>query len=333
MSDILKQSIKTFLAKSRFLKSIRVKDQLMIFNYHRIRNHETRFQFDYNVYGPTIERFEQEMKWLKKETRILSETELIDILYNNKKVKDVCSMVTFDDGYRDNYDLAFPVLKHLNVPASFFIPTQYIEERILGWWDITAYIIRQSKLKFTSFRGKKFNLSNRENIITLLIAHLKETEEDVELFIKDLSLAFDVEIPSNEIQGRELMTWEQIKEMSENGMSIGSHTHDHKILSKQNAAVMKAQIKLSKNILEQKLGKEIDSIAYPVGGYDHFNQDAKEISRELGFKLGFSFLTGVNRFPEIDLFDVKRVVSQSHWDNFDIAMAFPDRMFTQKCPH
>jgi peptidoglycan/xylan/chitin deacetylase (PgdA/CDA1 family) len=279
-----------------------------------------------------VERFTQEMEWLKNETRILSEAELIDILYNNKKVKDVCSMVTFDDGYIDNYELAYPVLKKLDIPATFFIPTKYIEERSLGWWDLTAYIIRNSDLKVATFRGKKYNLFHRENIINSLIALLKETDAvDVENFISELSQSFEVEIPSLQLQGQELMTWAQIIEVSRNGITIGSHTHEHTILSRQSSSEMKKQIRMSKKILERKINKKVESIAYPVGGYSHFNQDAKDISKELGFKLGFSFLTGVNRFPEIDLFDVKRGVMQSYWENLDLAMAFPDRVFLNNC--
>jgi peptidoglycan/xylan/chitin deacetylase (PgdA/CDA1 family) len=82
--------------------------------------------FDENLFGPDIKRFRQEMEWIKKETKILSEDDLIDIIYHNKKFNQMCSMVTFDDGYRDNYDLAFPILKELKIPAMFFIPTYHL---------------------------------------------------------------------------------------------------------------------------------------------------------------------------------------------------------------
>ncbi|MDD4973347.1 MAG: polysaccharide deacetylase family protein [Bacteriovorax sp.] len=324
----MKKSIKQFLEKSRLLKTIKDQNQLMILNYHRLSDPNKKNIFDDGVFGPEGKRFELEMEWLKKETYIISEEELVDILYKKKKVDRVCSMVTFDDGYIDNYEIAYPILKKLSIPAIYFIPTKHIMERTLGWWDITAYLVKNTKLSSAHFRESDLDLSNKKKVISELIFELKQMEPSrIDGYLNELSLSLDVPIPSIDIQGKELMSWEQIKEVGQNGITIGSHTHEHVILSKQSLGDLRFQIKKSKDILEEKLRTTIRSIAYPVGGHDHFDVETKQVSQDLGFKLGFSFLTGVNHFERIDPFDVKRGTSQATWSNLDLALAFPTRIF------
>lgn len=328
---MMKSILKKFIARSRVLKLFKDNNQLIILNYHRILDPNKVRLFDDGVFGPTQERFEQEMKWLKKETDIISEDELIDIIYNKKKINRVKSLVTFDDGYRDNYDLAYPVLKKLNIPAIFFIPTKQIEERKLGWWDITAFLVKHSTLPEIELGGDKYFFKNKPETILKIINKIKRMNADnVDAFLIELSTKLKVDLPSIQLQDNELMTWDQIIEVNKNGITIGSHTHEHAVLSNQNINRMREQIKKSKNILETKLGHSVNTIAYPVGGYRHFNQDAKNVSKELGFKLGYSFLTGVNHFPEIDPFDVRRGSSQNYWDNLDLALAFPNRVFVEE---
>jgi peptidoglycan/xylan/chitin deacetylase (PgdA/CDA1 family) len=328
----MKNIVNKLFSKSRLLKSIRSNNHLMILNYHRLRGvQNNNILFDDGVFGPDAQRFKTEMEWLKKETRIISEDELLENLYHNKKLDRVCSMVTFDDGYIDNYEIAYPILKELSIPAIYFIPTKHIDERSLGWWDIVAYLVKNTQLTKSRFREKELILSDKKKIIAEFIIELKKMEASrIDGYLNELALSLNVAIPSLNIQGQELMSWEQIKEVSENGITIGSHTHDHVILSKQTLGDLRFQVKKSKDILEERLGKNIHSIAYPVGGYDHFDLETKKISESLGFKLGFSFLTGVNRFDRIDPFDVRRGTSQSDWTNLDIALAFPDRTFQQE---
>lgn len=327
----MKSMTNKLFSKSRLLKTIRSNNHLMILNYHRLRDSNNNIMFDDGVFGPNAQRFKLEMEWLKKETRIISEEELLEHLYYNKKFDRPCSMVTFDDGYIDNYKIAYPILKELSIPAIYFIPTKHINERSLGWWDIAAYLVKNTHLSKVRFREKELLLSDKQKVIAEIIIELKKMEASrIDGYLNELSASLNVSIPSLEIQGQELMDWEQIKEVSENGITIGSHTHDHVVLSRQTLGDLRSQVKKSKDILEENLGKVIHSIAYPVGGYDHFDLETKKISEDLGFKLGFSFLTGVNRFDRIDPFDVRRGTSQSDWINLDIALAFPDRTFQQE---
>lgn len=332
----MKKLVKSLLSKSQILKPLKrwQQNKLVIFNYHRIYSENSVFPFDRNVYGPDVNRFKKEMQWIKKETRILSESELIDIVYHQKPINELCSMVTFDDGYADNYHQAFPILKELDIPALFFIPTYHLSKRRVGWWDVIAYFFKQTKMTRFSFEEKSYYLSSQENrdeLIKEFITKCKSLPADqMNPFLQKLSLSLLVPFPPHDLQSAELMTSEQLKIMSDNGMTIGSHSHDHSILSRQNKETLNQQLQKSMEILESVIKKKVNSIAYPVGGYDHFNQTTKDVSQELGFKIGFSFLTGINSLEAIDPFNVKRMEFEADWHGLDLPLAFPGHFLKPK---
>lgn len=331
----MRKFIKTILSHSRILRPLKAfqDNQIIIFNYHRIKKNNLPTTFDDSVFGPDAKRFRQEMEWLKQETRVLSEDELIEIVYQKKKVKGICSLVTFDDGYRDNFDIAYPILKELNIPAIFFIPTHHFTTRQLGWWDIVAFFIKNTKLKNFIFHNIEYDTFDKIKLLKEIINQLKKSSPDVIMEnLHQLSTSLNVPFPDIKLQSEELMTWEQVKILSCNGMTIGSHSHDHSILSQQDSATLTSQLSKSITILENILDKKIKSIAYPVGGYQHFNDTTKTVSKDLGFKLGFSYLTGFNKADEVDPFNVKRMSIRPEWLNLDIPLAFP-HIFLKETDH
>ena len=87
------------------------------------------------------------MEWLRERIHILTLRELDDRLQAGAPWKEPAALVTFDDGYRDNFEEAVPILKELNVPATFFIPTEFVESPKLPWWDNVAYVIKQTRMR------------------------------------------------------------------------------------------------------------------------------------------------------------------------------------------
>src|SRR5689334_20300055 len=119
---------------------------LVILAYHRIRPERAgdETMFDEAVLGPTQVSFDRQVKWLKANFDILSEGEILDVIRARKPFNCRCAAITFDDGYRDNYTLTFPVLRRHSVPAIFFVCPGLIDSRQLGWWDLIAYLVKKS---------------------------------------------------------------------------------------------------------------------------------------------------------------------------------------------
>lgn len=285
--------------------------RLIIFNYHRIKPNDNNFAnpFDDDVFGTTVSQFEEQIKWLKQNAKILSEKELIDVLDTKRVPSGLSALITFDDGYIDNYILAYLVLKRLKVPAIFFIPTNLINTRQVGWWDIIAYLIKNTKKPYIIFEDKKFLLQDgREKAISFFNNKMKlEKAEKTANLLKNLAEACETDMPDFDKQDSQLMTWEQIREVSNNNISIGSHAHTHRVLSTLDAICQKEEMILSKAILEQQTGQNIKSIAYPVGNYQHYTQESCKIAEQVGYKLGFSYNTGINSLKTIHPFNIRRI--------------------------
>ena len=292
-------------------KRLPLQNKLIILNYHRIRTDDPGFStlFDDGVFTITASQFALQVKWLKQHTRLFSEKELITTFNSKKKPSIPSVLITFDDGYRDNFTLAYPILKENNVPATFFIATKLIETRRVGWWDMIAYIVKKSPRTSVEYGMQRFSLTNgRRKAIDFFHQKMKvEKYEKTRHLIEDLTEIFEVEPPPADIQDQELLTWDQIRTMSEDIVSIGSHTHSHHVLSTLAPMAQKEEMVLSKLILEQIIGQEIVSIAYPVGGYEHFTVESQVLARESGYRLGFSADTGVNTWKIKDLLAVNRV--------------------------
>lgn len=287
---------------------------LVIINYHRIAGlNQSDTPFNHTMFGPTPDVLRQELTWMKAYGTPVSESELISAMKGETKLPRHAFMVTFDDGYRDNYDLALPILRELNIPAIFFIPTQAIEERSLGWWEHVYWYLKQTTKTEITLRGRTY-------VVPQPVTELGDTfnsqlkfgsAEENATFLNELAAACDVAPPPKELCDKELMTWDQVRDCPSHGITIGAHTHSHRVLATLDVEMQRQELTTSKRLLEERLGQEVRSMAYPVGGYEHFNQETMVLARQCGYNLAFSFLTGTNQIGSLESYDIKRLDRQT----------------------
>jgi peptidoglycan/xylan/chitin deacetylase (PgdA/CDA1 family) len=309
---------------------------LTIFNFHRIRaeaGNAFKTEFDEEVFGPTAQEFRNHVRWLKGNSTILSEGELLSAIRDGRRLPDRSVMVTFDDGYVDNFTLALPILREFSVPAIFFIPTQAIEERSLGWWDLIAYAIKKCERTEIVVRGEAFALNgNRDALKVRFHQWMKlKTAEETRGLVEELAQACGVRLPSPERCGQELMTWDQVRATLDAGVAIGSHTHSHRVLATLDVATQREELKRSKTELEARLGQPVRTLAYPVGGYEHFNIETKTVARECGYEAAFSFHTGINPAHGLDPFDIRRISAPEETALYCGTLALPGLFAQRRC--
>ncbi|HEY6006037.1 MAG TPA: polysaccharide deacetylase family protein [Anaeromyxobacter sp.] len=306
---------KLFLAKvlwrSRILTALRTlrEPSLVVLNFHRVRGDGPAqvSVFEEGVFGPSASGFERQMEWVSRNTEVLTEGEVIERFDGGRAFGTPSSLVTFDDGYIDNYETAFPILRRFGIPAIFFIPTALISSRQLGWWDIVAYLVKGSRRSSIRIGDAEISLADRTKAIRELIARVKQRSVEAPAYsMEKLAEACDVPLPPVGVQGRELMTWEQLREVSRSGIAVGSHTHTHPVLSKLGRDGQREELRVSKEILERELGKPVRSIAYPFGGSLHYGKDSMSLASECGYEIGFSFHGRANRSGRIDRFGISR---------------------------
>jgi peptidoglycan/xylan/chitin deacetylase (PgdA/CDA1 family) len=259
------------------------------------------------------------MAWLKSHLTALSEAELLALIRQKSPARGHFAVVTFDDGYRDNYELAWPVLRGLGIPAIFFVSPGLINDRRLGWWDVIAYLVKHSAKPHIEIRGEVASTRKLHGWMKSLPS--AETEN----LIETLSQITEVSLPSSEMQSGQLMTWEQIVEVSQNGIAIGSHTNMHRVLATLDEDQQRWELGQSKAALEGRLGRPVRTLAYPAGSHGNFTAASMRIAEECGYEAAFSFHSGGNRLGSIERFEIHRISAPEEFNPmFAGAAILPD---------
>jgi peptidoglycan/xylan/chitin deacetylase (PgdA/CDA1 family) len=103
------------------------------------------------------------------------------------------------------------------------------------------------------------------------------------------------------------LTWDEVREMARGGIEIGSHAVTHPILTQLDDASLAAELSESRRAIESETGQEATTVAYPVGGLHAFDDRVMAASSAAGYRFGVSYLTGVNAWPEIEPYALKRL--------------------------
>jgi len=287
---------------------------LVVFNYHRVGDGAAS-SFDRALWSASCDEFDEQVAYLKRHFDIVSSNDLDD-LFEDPKRRGV--MITFDDGYRDNFELAYPVLQRHDVPATFFITSGFLDERHVSWWDEIAWMVNYSKtveLNSPVFDDAPLSLEKserRETIETLLRKFKTLSDMETELFLSTLAIESGAGRCPDDIAKDVWMTWDMVRTMDQNGMEIGGHTVSHPVLSRCTEEVQRDEINSSKARIEAEIGHEIHAFSYPVGQRDSFTPMTKQLLAQAGYNWGFSFFGGFCDGDQHDHFDMPRVPVSPH---------------------
>jgi len=266
---------------------------IYVFNYHRIGERELCL-YDREVFSCTSNAFDLQLKMIKQKFKLISLEELDYLIKEDKQQSERYALITFDDGYIDNYVEAFPILQRNKVSAAFYVTTDFVGKELVPWWDEMAFLLRKSV-------GSKYQLPSQyimyelepkviEFVISKIIYEAKRLKKVSTLdVLHDIRIKFpNAVVQFNAYKQRLFMDWAQLKEMTNSGMFIGSHTLSHRVLSKLNSDDQTKELKESKNIIEAELGLTVDSVVYPVGRYHCYTLETCDLAKELGYKFGFN---------------------------------------------
>ncbi len=223
----------------------------------------------------------------------------------------VCAL-TFDDGWRDFYQYAFPVLKSHQVPVTVFLPTDFVGTDRWFWTDRLGFLLLQSGRRSRAeerYCGPLLNQlqvlrGSYEEKLEKSISLLKSLRnEEIEKTITTMAAALGVEA---EPASRAFLDWEEVKELAGSGLvSFGSHTAGHRILTTLTEEEAALELSRSRDILvsQKVVDPSFIPFCYPNGNY---TDRLTEMVREVGYDLAVSTLNGWNRWGE-NRFALKRV--------------------------
>jgi peptidoglycan/xylan/chitin deacetylase (PgdA/CDA1 family) len=215
---------------------------------------------------------------------------------------DACA-ITFDDGWRDNYDTALPILRQHSVPATVFLATSLVGSKRWPWPDrICFYVHRVSAGEFSAAFESAWQDEAREPLgasmasrdrfaaAEKVLRRLKRLDHGlltrVVARIDDRFAGLDAALHEQ----RPWVTWEEALEMEEQGISFGSHTENHVILVNVPPAEARQEIVKSRNVLSARLGRPVTAFCYPNGSY---NSSIVRMVAEAGYRCAVTTKSGL----------------------------------------
>lgn len=289
--------INVYAAMSYLLPNV-----LTVLNYHRIED-PNRMGFDtfkLNV-SATPQDFARQMDYVKKSFNIITCERLAAYLRGEEKLPPRAAIITFDDGYNDNLQYAYPILRKRGLSAVIFLTTNFMSSDSPFYWDLVAYCFYHAK-KDNAFLPLTGSCSwhdgpSRELIMLRWIEAAKKIPETEKRHaIEQIAEALKVAIPT-QVFSNLYLTWNQVREMSQSGViEFGSHTENHPILTRIPLEQAKREIEGSKKRIEEEIGKRVISLAYPNGGAADFSGDIIKATREAGIEVAFTLLSGPTRY-------------------------------------
>ena len=235
--------------------------------------------------------FYKQMSMLKNNFNVISMSSLYDEKNASTNLGRNIIAITVDDGFRDFYETAYPILADLGLPATIYITTNFVDGKIWLWPDIVEYIIHSTtknklslefegcplSLKLSSSDDKSKSWTELINLC-LSLSHKGRGE-----FIEYLGDMADVSIPTLPPDDYKALDWTEVREMSNNGITIGSHTCNHPILSKLTGKELEEEIYLSRVKIEKEIDKPVDCFCYPNGQSSDYNDEVIGLVKKHGY--------------------------------------------------
>jgi len=264
----------------------------------------------------SLNNFEQQLQVLKKTGLVVPLSDLEEALVTQRKLRPAI-VITFDDGYVDNYLHAKPLLEKYGLPATFFICTHPVEAAQKFWWDELAQLLLLTKALPSSISLQindapfTFDLSEETKLTGAMYrehkvwnAYQTPTTRRELLYLQLWRLLSPLAYGEQQHVIQELkqrcigleqteadfhafpMSEAQLLSMASDSLfSLGAHTRDHPLLSGLGKEIQESEINNSKYFLEALTGKEITAFAYPSGNY---NDNTITLLNKLGFRVAFT---------------------------------------------
>lgn len=306
--------------------------QLYCFNYHRVGDPKLT-DFNRNIFSCSAERFEEHVRCLRERFDLLTMDRLCHLLNTQHVGRRPPALITFDDGYVDNYTTAFPILRRYGAPATFFLPTAHIGSSEIPWWEEIHWQLRQAAGRQVWLAGAPgpFEIvpNDGERSIRRVANFVKSRPIPMSQQMEEVREACGGMRPRPD-QGRLFMDWREVREMQSKGMDFGAHTHTHAVLGHLDVPSQRAELTRSKEILEGVLGRPVQSVAYPVGTRTAYTPDTCAVAAAAGYRIGFNFLRRPNPLPLSNPLDVCRLAVSENARPADLkSMACFPRIFAE----
>lgn len=258
----------------------------LVVNYHGVIENRN---LKYNGRHFSKSVFEKHLLYYKKNFHVVTLADIFSMYRENIVPSKKTIAITFDDGFENNFNVAFPLLKKYNLPATFFVSGVCVENNNPILWpeivNILGYFEKKIVVRSQVFvKDKDYNLINLDKNLTLYDFIKQHTAKDRDIIIEDILNKYNLNHALNQVEPDiwKLLKVEQIKELAESGLiEIASHGYLHYNLANLTEEEAYNDLKRSKDVLENLIRTKIESIAFPDSSY---NDKVKSICLSLGYQ-------------------------------------------------
>jgi len=258
-----------------------------------------RFSEDGDRLATSARAFREQLEYLTAHYRVISLSEMASYFRRGKRLPASVAAITVDDGYRDFFEIAFPLLRRHNLPASVFVATDFIDQRTWLWTDKLRYLTSRAATEMLEAtindRALRMQLGDTESRLvaaSVVNSELKQIPDEAkDDIITRIASSLNVPLPYVPPGEFSPLTWEQVREMDAAGIEIGSHTLTHPILTNISRDRLRRELNESRLRLEEVLRRKVDLFCYPNGDYDVMVSN--EVERA-GYKCAVTSRHGLN---------------------------------------
>jgi peptidoglycan/xylan/chitin deacetylase (PgdA/CDA1 family) len=291
-----------------------------VVNYHRIDDVNRN---DFDSFKPNVSAtpgdFNRQMDYLAKWFKVVSLRDVVQWLDGHKSLPPYAALITFDDGYLDNYTSAYPILCQHHFPALIFLTTEHIGTDAPFYWDMAAYCFYHTKSDQLTFPdGRVEHWSNQKQLDQVSkswIEFMKTLPQaEKQIHVEQLAETLGVSVPLGYFQ-KLMLNWDQVREMQNGEIEFGAHTMHHPILTRISLEQVREEVEGSKSRIEEELGEPVLGFAYPNGQLADLNEPIEKIVADSGIRTAFTLLNGPSSQAEVkqNPYAIRRIfISHKH---------------------
>jgi peptidoglycan/xylan/chitin deacetylase (PgdA/CDA1 family) len=239
------------------------------------------------------QQFAEQMEFLvANEITVLPLTDIVRGLTSGGSLPRNVVALTVDDGYSDFYDIAFPILQRFALPATIFVPTDFVDGRVWLWPDLIRHILgntRASSVTWSAGRAQQTlplgGAEQIENAWSAIAEHCLQLDSaERRPFIFALAGRLGVPIPAVPDEDHRPLSWEQLRHVSRHGIEVGAHSCSHPRLALESPQRQIREITECKARLEEMLQRPARHFCYPHGGRFDYNLQSKALVKAAGYE-------------------------------------------------